>query len=89
MIKFFTADSQVVNPELGTSPLGLLISTSGISLISCFMPVLGGSVVMAEVVCVVKGLRGWVKGVMLGVANIIRVWGFGFEREVLYGRELR
>jgi hypothetical protein len=59
-----------------------LSATSGISLISYFMPVLGCSLEMAEVVRVVKGLGGWVKGVILGVANIVRVWGFGSERGV-------
>jgi hypothetical protein len=38
---------------------------------------------MAEVVCVVKGLRERVNGVVLGVARIARIWSSGFEREVL------
>jgi hypothetical protein len=29
---------------------------------------------------VAKGLRGWLKGVTLRVANVVRVWGFGSDR---------
>jgi hypothetical protein len=28
---------------------------------------------------VARGLRGWLKGVTLRVANVVRVWGFGSD----------
>jgi hypothetical protein len=31
---------------------------------------------------VAKGLRGWLKGVTSRVANTVRVWGFGSDRQL-------